>query len=53
MIIKTPSDMFTIVHQIKKEDFAPAIWAGTEGLTFVITHVDLDNGIITLEVKVK
>lgn len=45
--------MFTIVHQIKKEDFAPAIWSGTEGLTFIITQVDLENGIITLEVKDK
>lgn len=47
--IKVPNELFTIKHKFERKDFAPGIWAGTEGLKLTITKVDLDNGIITLE----
>lgn len=53
MIIQIANVVYKIEHQIKPEDFAPGIWAGTEGLEYVVTNVDLTNGIITLEIKEK
>lgn len=48
--IKIPKDEYKIVHKINREEFAPGIWAGCEGLKFMITNIDLINGIVTLEV---
>ncbi len=44
-----PPDVYKIEHQFKPEDFAPGIWAGSEGLRLVVTKVDLENRIVTIE----
>jgi hypothetical protein len=49
MDIKVPIEEFKINHTFKAEDFAPGIWAGTEGLKLTITKVDFENKTITLE----
>lgn len=50
-VIEVPEDCFKIVAQIPKEEFAPGVWAGTEGLELTVTKVDLTTGTITLERK--
>lgn len=40
---------FTV--EISKEEWAPGIWAGSEGIQLTITKVDLDNRKLTLEWK--
>lgn len=40
---------FTV--EIPKEEWAPGIWAGSEGLKLTIVKVDLENRKLTLEWK--
>lgn len=49
MIIQIPLDLFKIEHTFKPEEFAPGVWAGTEGLKLTITKVDFETRTITLE----
>lgn len=48
MIIDVPEDCFEITHEFKPEDWAPGVWAGTEGLTLVVKSVDLEKRLIVL-----
>ena len=52
-IIEIPFYEFEFKHTFEREDFSPGIWAGTEGLTLVVTEVDLQNRTITLKVVEK
>ena len=42
---------FEFTHKFEDLEWAPGVWAGTEGLTFEVSKVDLENKIITLSVK--
>lgn len=48
--IHIPATHFTIAHTFEAKDFAPGVWAGTEGLKMQVTKVDLVTRTITLEV---
>lgn len=49
MIINIPEECFKIEHTFDPKDFAPGVWAGTEGMKLTITHVDLEKRTVTLE----
>lgn len=51
MVIQIPIELFTIETTIPKDQWAPGVWAGCEGLKLTITKIDLDNRIIKLEYK--
>lgn len=42
---------FGFTVEIPKEEWAPGLWAGTEGLKLTIMNVDLENRKLTLAYK--
>jgi len=49
ILIGCPLMGFTV--EIPKEEWAPGLWVGTEGLKLTITKVDLENRKLTLRLK--
>lgn len=49
--VEIPKELFKIVHIFDPNDWAPAVWAGCEGLKFVITSIDLNARTITLAIQ--
>ena len=51
IILEASKELFKIVHTFEKKDWAPGIWAGCEGLTLEIIHINLEKRTITLNLK--
>lgn len=49
MLIKCPNELYAIEYTIELPEWAPGIWAGCEGMKFVITNINFETRTITLE----